>query len=146
MKDRQKYRIQAGPGVWFPFESPYQCQVDYVTKVIEALTTSSNALLESPTGTGKTICLLSACIAVLKEERQQKNRSEPPRTLVYCTRTHSQIKQVMDEIKNLLPYEVNAVNLASKVHMCVNGDMNKKFESHTLNHICAKLRMAKKSD
>jgi len=35
-------------------------------KVIEALTQRKHALLESPTGTGKTICLLSACIAFMK--------------------------------------------------------------------------------
>ena len=32
---------------------PYTCQVDYMTKVITALDSGSNALLESPTGTGK---------------------------------------------------------------------------------------------
>jgi regulator of telomere elongation helicase 1 len=39
-----------GVRVHFPFQ-PYDCQKDYMTKVMEALLRSENALLESPTGT-----------------------------------------------------------------------------------------------
>ena len=51
----------------FPFE-PYDVQVAYMTKVIEALQTKDNAILESPTGTGKTLCLLCATLAWHKAE------------------------------------------------------------------------------
>ena len=98
-----------------PFEEPYHCQKDYITKVIEALKTKSNALLESPTGTGKTISFLCAAVAYIKKEREkmlskkisedarsdkqmnfngaQNNPKEVPQltTIIYCTRTHSQI-------------------------------------------------------
>ena len=37
--------------VSFPF-TPYDCQVDYMGCVIKALQTKTNAILESPTGTG----------------------------------------------------------------------------------------------
>lgn len=46
----------------FPFE-PYESQKRYMSKVISALRGGSNALLESPTGTGKTLCLLCAALA-----------------------------------------------------------------------------------
>lgn len=36
----------------FPF-TPYQCQQVFVAKLVEALQKGQNALLESPTGTGK---------------------------------------------------------------------------------------------
>ena len=39
-----------GIRVHFPFR-PYDCQEVYMTKVMEALIRSENALLESPTGT-----------------------------------------------------------------------------------------------
>ena len=40
-----------GVTVEFPHK-PYDCQLVYMEKIIEALQTRSNALLESPTGTG----------------------------------------------------------------------------------------------
>lgn len=51
-----------GIPVEFPFE-PYECQRVYMSKVISALQNGQNALLESPTGTGKTLCLLCATLA-----------------------------------------------------------------------------------
>ncbi|PAA58021.1 hypothetical protein BOX15_Mlig027287g1 [Macrostomum lignano] len=51
-----------GIDVSFPFE-PYPCQVEYMRKVLQALQTGQNALLESPTGTGKSLSLLCAALA-----------------------------------------------------------------------------------
>ena len=56
----------AGHKVYFPF-NPYACQQKYLEKVIEALNKKSNALLESPTGTGKTLSLLCSSLAWLKD-------------------------------------------------------------------------------
>lgn len=56
-----------GIEVDFPF-TPYQLQLDYMTKVIQSLQTKKHALLESPTGTGKTLCLLCASLAWRKSE------------------------------------------------------------------------------
>jgi Rad3-related DNA helicase len=42
-----------------------------VVKVIEALRKGENALLESPTGTGKTISFLCAAVAYVKNEREK---------------------------------------------------------------------------
>lgn len=52
----------AGVTVDFPFEA-YREQLVYMEKVILALEAGDNALLESPTGTGKTLCLLCATLA-----------------------------------------------------------------------------------
>ena len=51
-----------GIPIHFPF-APYECQKNYMTTIINALNQSENALLESPTGTGKTLCLLCATLA-----------------------------------------------------------------------------------
>lgn len=51
-----------GLAVDFPFE-PYESQRAYMTSVVEALQSGQHALLESPTGTGKTLCLLCATLA-----------------------------------------------------------------------------------
>uniref|UniRef100_A0A671F0M6 Regulator of telomere elongation helicase 1 n=1 Tax=Rhinolophus ferrumequinum TaxID=59479 RepID=A0A671F0M6_RHIFE len=51
-----------GVTVDFPFQ-PYKCQEEYMTKVLECLQKKVNGILESPTGTGKTLCLLCATLA-----------------------------------------------------------------------------------
>jgi regulator of telomere elongation helicase 1 len=51
--------------VHFPFEKPYACQENYIKSLVKALRWKQNALLESPTGTGKTLCLLSGTLAFL---------------------------------------------------------------------------------
>lgn len=59
--------------------------------VIDALNGGKNGLLQSPTGTGKTLCMLCATLAWAHENRAKKAK------IYYCTRTHSQIKQVDNE-------------------------------------------------
>lgn len=59
-KIMQKYEIR-GVTVEFP-HTAYDCQLLYMERVIEALQTQKLALLESPTGTGKTLCLLCASL------------------------------------------------------------------------------------
>ncbi|XP_031807652.1 regulator of telomere elongation helicase 1 isoform X6 [Sarcophilus harrisii] len=51
-----------GVTVDFPFQ-PYKCQEDYMAKVLECLQKKVNGILESPTGTGKTLCLLCTTLA-----------------------------------------------------------------------------------
>lgn len=51
--------------VLFPYE-PYKIQVDYMTEVVRSLNNRENGLLQSPTGTGKTLSLLCSTLAWLK--------------------------------------------------------------------------------
>ena len=66
--DKQKMIKIEDHEVYFPYD-PYQCQSDYMAKVIQACDSQKNALLESPTGTGKTLCLLTATLSWLKTNR-----------------------------------------------------------------------------
>ncbi|XP_060973605.1 regulator of telomere elongation helicase 1 homolog isoform X3 [Cannabis sativa] len=142
------YRIR-GIDVDFPFEA-YDCQLVYMEKVIQALQEKCNALLESPTGTGKTLCLLCATLAWRKslggfstgvnlkssqnaggsEESPSQSGSSNLPTIIYTSRTHSQIRQVIKELKrssyrhrlwtqfmdNLL--ELNHAKLAEHLDWC----------------------------
>lgn len=79
-----------GLEIYFPFK-PYQCQIDFMAKVVKALNTGVNALLESPTGTGKTLSLLCASIAWLRNEREKLDKNivyDLPK-IIYTSRTHS---------------------------------------------------------
>ncbi|XP_055298261.1 regulator of telomere elongation helicase 1 homolog [Sitodiplosis mosellana] len=60
-----------GVSVEFPFV-PYQVQRDYMGKVIVSLTKAENAVLESPTGTGKTLSLLCATLAWIEKEKENQ--------------------------------------------------------------------------
>ncbi|XP_058989972.1 regulator of telomere elongation helicase 1 isoform X3 [Mustela lutreola] len=51
-----------GVTVDFPFQ-PYPCQEEYMSRVLECLQKKVNGILESPTGTGKTLCLLCSVLA-----------------------------------------------------------------------------------
>ncbi len=54
--------------VKFPYE-PYEVQREYMDKVITCLEERKFGLLESPTGTGKTLALLCASLAWLEGSR-----------------------------------------------------------------------------
>jgi len=61
---------------------------------------------------------------------------------VYCTRTHTQIRQIVAEIRELLPYDINTQVLASKANLCINSDVNTK-DSSVINYLCKSLRKSK---
>lgn len=60
----------SGIPVSFPFE-PYDVQKAYMERVIESLQNNTNAVLESPTGTGKTLSLLCSSLAWLLVKKAQ---------------------------------------------------------------------------
>ncbi|KAK7100778.1 hypothetical protein V1264_023663 [Littorina saxatilis] len=59
-----------GVRINFPF-NPYPCQVTYMEKVLQCLQQEENGVLESPTGTGKTFCLLCSTLAWLEGRKAQ---------------------------------------------------------------------------
>ena len=144
-----------GVPIHFPFR-PYKCQEDYMGVVLDALLRSENALLESPTGTGKTLCLLCATLAWQRQQVRQLNSStnvfkaaEPKATvgtkrraraptIIYASRTHSQLSQVVRELRNTRYRPKHAV-LGSREQMCVNPKVKKATStSSEINHDCSK--------
>ena len=55
------YRLH-GVDVAFPYDA-YACQLALMDRTIAALSSATHALLESPTGTGKTLSMLCATLA-----------------------------------------------------------------------------------
>ncbi|PIA42612.1 hypothetical protein AQUCO_02000207v1 [Aquilegia coerulea] len=136
------YKIR-GIDVDFPYEA-YDCQIVYMEKVIQSLQQKCNALLESPTGTGKTLCLLCATLAWRRSLGEfstdrnscnwggssqadgllssQKSGELKLPTIVYTTRTHSQLQQVIQELKRT-NYRPKMVVIGSREQLCINEDV-----------------------
>jgi regulator of telomere elongation helicase 1 len=137
----------AGVPVTFPCR-PYQQQVVFMEKLMTALQNSHNALLESPTGTGKTAALLCALCAwsdavavrasahemavggvidqgLLSILNEATGLSAPPSFLqrrpriIYLSRTHSQLNQVVAQLKKT-SYKPKIAVLSSREHSCLH--------------------------
>ncbi|CAN4086784.1 unnamed protein product [Withania somnifera] len=153
------YRI-SGIDVDFPYEA-YDCQIVYMEKVIQSLQNRNNALLESPTGTGKTLCLLCATLAWRKslgdfsvrksgrrdhitssqqsDEFSQSESSTLP-SIVYASRTHSQIRQVVKELKRT-NYRPKMVVLGSREQLCIHEEVSLlrgKTQTNACHALCKK--------
>lgn len=153
-----------GISVHFPF-TPYPCQLDYMEKVLECLQTATNGLLESPTGTGKTLCLLCATLAWQEYEKNQKSMklsigyNLPPqpgltkalssssgatatptitKIIIYASRTHSQLTQVINELRST-NYIPKMTIMASRDQLCINDRLRRSVSGAALNHSCNKM-------
>ena len=135
-----------GIEVFFPYE-PYPNQKLYMEKVIEACKKNTIAGLESPTGTGKTLCLLCASLAYLRHERQRlidekknnfdvidKTEKIKQPVIYYTSRTHAQLANVIQELQKTCYRPRNAI-ISSREQMCVN-ELIKGFHGNTLNMKC----------
>ncbi|XP_062868551.1 regulator of telomere elongation helicase 1 [Trichomycterus rosablanca] len=156
-----------GISVEFPF-TPYPCQEDYMSKVIECLQNKVNGVLESPTGTGKTLCLLCATLGwrdYFKDSISARKVTErlggaelfPDRPMsswgtsatdgetpayytdipkiIYASRTHSQLTQVISELKNTA-YRPKICVLGSREQLCINQEIMKHESNHVKVHMC----------
>lgn len=86
-----------GLDVFFPYDRIYLEQHQYMRSLKQSLDAGGHCLLEMPTGTGKTVCLLS-----LITSYQFANPSAGK--LVYCTRTVPEMNHVMEELATVLSY------------------------------------------
>mmetsp|Transcript_10844 Transcript_10844/g.24855 ORF Transcript_10844/g.24855 Transcript_10844/m.24855 type:complete len:1037 (+) Transcript_10844:52-3162(+) len=141
-----------GTQVDFPYEA-YECQLAYMHSVIRALQSGHHALLESPTGTGKTLCLLCATLgwrrrraaeisqARMSWEHQALHPAEVPVQIPqiwYASRTHSQLKQVVRELKRT-SYKPSSVVLGSREHFCVHTSVSRQTGARQNAH-CRRAR------
>ncbi|XP_048493386.1 regulator of telomere elongation helicase 1 homolog isoform X3 [Beta vulgaris subsp. vulgaris] len=147
------YNIR-GINVDFPYDA-YDSQVDYMDKVIQALQEKNNALLESPTGTGKTLCLLCATLAYRASlgpfstgQRAKENGSSDVSSsqsagsmlpkIVYTSRTHSQLRQVVQELKKT-NYRPKMIVLGSREQLCIH-DKVKLLQGKAQTNACSYVR------
>uniref|UniRef100_A0A8C0ARJ2 Regulator of telomere elongation helicase 1 n=1 Tax=Buteo japonicus TaxID=224669 RepID=A0A8C0ARJ2_9AVES len=163
-----------GITVDFPFQ-PYECQEAYMAKVLECLQKKVNGILESPTGTGKTLCLLCSTLAwrehfkdtiSARKIAQRMNGVElfPERPMsswgnaatdadiptyytdipkiIYASRTHSQLTQVINELKNTV-YRPKICVLGSREQLCINPEVKRQESNHMQIYMCRMKVMAR---
>ncbi|KFO77522.1 Regulator of telomere elongation helicase 1, partial [Cuculus canorus] len=162
-----------GITVEFPFQ-PYACQEAYMAKVLECLQRKVNGILESPTGTGKTLCLLCSTLAwrehfkdtiSARKIAQRMNGVElfPERPMsswgnaatdadipayytdvpkiIYASRTHSQLTQVINELKNTV-YRPKVCVLGSREQLCIHPEVKRQESNHMQIYMCRMKVMA----
>lgn len=93
----------------FPYE-PREGQEKLLGLIANACESRTHLVLESATGTGKTVCALAACVPFCKERGKK---------LLYLTRTNSQQQQVMTELRCISEREkVFGVAIQGRRNMC----------------------------
>lgn len=88
---------------------------------------------EACNGFGKTVCALSSCLTL-------------GRKIVYATRTHEQVRQVLREVEQINKksgMDFSAVALASRQNLCLN-EICKKLPTHDAVEVCRVLRNSKR--
>ncbi|NXL93119.1 RTEL1 helicase, partial [Alectura lathami] len=134
-----------------------------------------NGILESPTGTGKTLCLLCSTLAWREHFKdaisaqkiaQRMGGAElfPDRPLsswgsaaagadvpayytdipkiIYASRTHSQLTQVINELKNTV-YRPKICVLGSREQLCINPEVKRQESNHMQIYMCRRKVMAR---
>ena len=139
IKRNQKTINIKGIDIFFPYDV-YPNQIKYMNEVISSLNNRINninngiAALESPTGTGKTLCLLCSTLAWMNKMRQEKKFGGK---IIYTTRTHSQISQIIHELRKTC-YRPRTAILSSRDYSCVNEKIKNKASGTLLDIRCRK--------
>jgi len=96
-----------GLDVFFPFDRIYLEQHQYMRSLKQSLDAGGHCLLEMPTGTGKTVCLLSL-ITSYQFAKPSAGK------LIYCTRTVPEMNSVMEELATVLEYRDEQLRLSDE--------------------------------
>lgn len=127
--------LSDGKKAFFPYEA-YDQQKEFIGMVYDSLLNDDSALIESPTGTGKTISMLTGCLAFL--ENNSINKKGKKIKLIYTSRTHSQLKQVVRELRKT-KYKTSMTIMGSRDQLCINKSLE-QLRGEALNTECHRIK------
>ena len=135
--------ILDGLPVIFPYDYIYPEQYAYMRDLKRSLDSNGHCLLEMPSGTGKTITLLSLIVAY------QQFHPEKTRKLIYCSRTVPEIEKALAELKRLMEFrgkvleggqeQFLALGLSSRKNLCIHPTVSKAKHVGAVDSGCRNL-------
>ncbi|KAF2730125.1 TFIIH basal transcription factor complex helicase-like protein subunit [Polyplosphaeria fusca] len=135
-----KFFIEELP-VLFPYPRVYPEQYAYMCDLKRTLDNHGHCVLEMPSGTGKTVSLLSLIVAY-----QQYHGDG--RKLIYCSRTMSEIEKALAELKSLMKYrteqlgheeDFRALGLTSRKNLCLHPSVSREKSGSVVDARCRSL-------
>jgi DNA excision repair protein ERCC-2 len=123
----------------------YPEQYQYMLELKRTLDSEGHAILEMPTGTGKTVCLLSLILSFIKQKK-------PNFKLVYCTRTIVEMEKTLEELKFVveqrekdfdheggLKSPILAMCLSSRKNLCIHEKVSLLDDREKVDSACRSL-------
>lgn len=108
----------------------------------KGLDAKGHCLLEMPSGTGKTISLLSLIVAYMANNPLDVTK------LIYCSRTVPEIEKVIEELKKLVAYiekqteekpRLLGLVLSSRKNLCIHPQVSKERDGKIVDGRCHSL-------
>ncbi|SCU87354.1 LAFA_0E06238g1_1 [Lachancea sp. 'fantastica'] len=127
--------------VIFPYPKIYPEQYQYMCDIKKTLDAGGNSILEMPSGTGKTVSLLSMAVAY------QTHYSEH-RKIIYCSRTMSEIEKALVELESLMDYRAKelghkehfrGLGLTSRKNLCLHPKVRKERKGTVVDEKCRRM-------
>lgn len=118
---------------YFPYEKLRPNQREFIDLISEAVKNGENAIVEAPTGFGKTISVLAGVLPFAKEYGYK---------VLYLARTHRQMDRVIEELKAIHRKKpVSGVELRSRKELCLHTYL-KQFTTDAYNAmvVCKNLK------
>lgn len=117
--------------MYFPYQYIYPEQYAYMNELKRTLDAKGHCVLEMPSGTGKTISLLSLIIAYHLANKHTVQK------LIYCTRTVPEMQKTIEEMKVLLNYIATetgkvpkflGISVSSRKNLCIHPEVSKEHK------------------